>query len=131
MYNVYLLLQASQINVCLLIRIRIFRLAYNNFEENKKKLAAQYGLFYVTQLIKMSKSNEEINEIKSFNAPHTFIHIIIGLFNLSDPSLEYISEKKIIIVFAAATEAAALAEYRLFPLVNLSRDSLIQPLPSI
>lgn len=93
------------------------------------KSVAGYGfLRHNSQLIKVSKSDEEINEIKSFDGHHIHLYILLDCVQFIQSIIRK-RAKIIIIVLAAA--AAVLVENRLSSSVNPLVGLHNQPVPSV
>lgn len=91
------------------------------------KSVAGYGfLRHNSQLIKVSKSDEEINEIKSFDGHHIHLYILLDCVQFIQSIIRK-RAKIIIIVLAAAVVVENRLSSSVNPLVGLHN----QPAPSV
>lgn len=91
------------------------------------KSVAGYGfLRHNSQLIKVSKSDEEINEIKSFDGHHIHLYILLDCVQFIQSIIRK-RAKIIIIVLAAAVVVENRLSSSVNPLVGLHN----QPVPSV
>lgn len=93
---------------------------------NIKLVAGYRFLRHNSQLIKVSKSDEEINEIKSFDGHHIHLYILLDCVQFIQSIIRK-RAKIIIIVLAAAVVVENRLSSSVNPLVGLHN----QPVPSV